>query len=279
MRTTLDALNAASPEAFAGFAGDLFAGAAWVGERAARARPFPTVAALHAALLAAASDASPEERRDLVRGFPDLAAELAEDGFDRLPAAEAETLARFSAAYRARFGFPFVLCTRRRTREAILDSLEARLSGDTETELAAALAEIGHITRLRLVDRVEGPGPPPTTGRLSTHILDTHGGRPAAGVALRLYVVGRGGRRLLDSRTTNADGRTDTPLLAGTPLRAGRYEIEFDIGPYFRGQVDPAVRNLFLETVPVRFGIDEPEGHYHVAMIATPWSYTVYRGS
>ncbi|ACA19574.1 OHCU decarboxylase [Methylobacterium sp. 4-46] len=289
MRTTLDVLNAAPPEVFAAFAGDLFEGASWVGERAAAARPFATVAALDAALAQAIRAADPEAQRALVRGFPDLAgsgalapesaAEHAGAGLDRLAGAEAEAFARLNAAYRARFGFPFVLCVRRRSLDAILDGFEARLARAPEAELAAALTEIGHIARLRLVDRVDGPGPPPTTGKLSTHVLDTHGGRPAAGVALRFYALGRAGRTLLDTRTTNADGRTDTPLLSGAPLRVGRYEIEFDIGPYFRERVARSVDTLFLETVPIRFGIDEPEGHYHVAMIATPWSYTVYRGS
>ncbi|MFE1601765.1 hydroxyisourate hydrolase [Methylobacterium sp. ID0610] len=279
MTTHLDSLNAAPAEDFAGFVGSLIPGAAFLGERAASARPFATVSALHAALMAALMAASPEEQRALLAAHPEPTAEDAA-GLDPLAAAaEAEAFARGLAAYRERFGFPFLICAERQTIDAVLDALAARLAGEPAAERAASLGEFGHIVRLRLARAVEGPGLPPSTGRLSTHVLDTHGGRPAAGVALRLYAVGRAGRRLLDSRTTNADGRTDAPLLAGAPLRAGRYEIEFDIGPYFRGRVDGAVRNLFLETVPIRFGIDEPEGHYHVAMIATPWSYTVYRGS
>lgn len=289
-RTSLAALNAAPPEVFAAFAAELFEGAAWVGARAAAARPFASVAALHEGLMAAVAAAAPEERRALIRGFPDLAsglgalapdsaAEHAGAGLDRLAQDEAEAVARFNAAYRARHGIPFVLCVRRHGREAILDSFAARLANAPEAEEVAALREIGYIARLRLVDRIDGPGLPQVAGRLSTHVLDTHAGRPAAGVALRLYAVGRAGRTLLDTRITNADGRTDTPLLSGAPLRTGRYEIAFDLGPYFRARVDAAVATLFLDTVPVRFGIDEPEGHYHVALIATPWSYTVYRGS
>ncbi|WP_407520909.1 hydroxyisourate hydrolase [Methylobacterium oryzisoli] len=273
-RTSLAALNAAPPGLFAAFAADLFAGAAWVGERAAAARPFATLAALHEGLMAAATAAAPAERRALIGGFPDVAAEAA-----GLTDEEAAALARSAAAYRARHGFPCLICTARHGPEAILAAVAARLAGPPEAEEAAALREIGHITRLRLLDRVEGPGAPPAAGRLSTHVLDTHAGRPAAGVALRLFALDRAGRRLLEARTTNPDGRTDAPLLHGAPLRTGRYEIEFDLGPYFRARVDAGIATLFLDTVPVRFGIDEPEGHYHVALIATPWSYTVYRGS
>jgi len=140
-----------------------------------------------------------------------------------------------------------------------------------ETERATALREIGLITRLRLAAKVDGPGKPATTGRLSTHALDTRAGRPAAGVTITLYEVGASARGLLLETVTNADGRTDKPLIAGEPLRIGTYELNFHVGAYFG--------NGFLDIVPVRFSIAEPEGHYHVPLLVTPWSYSTYRGS
>jgi 2-oxo-4-hydroxy-4-carboxy-5-ureidoimidazoline decarboxylase len=127
---------------------------------------------------------------------------------------------------------------------------------------------------------VDGPGKPTTTGRLSTHVLDTVSGRPAPGVKIVLHEIGASARGVLKETTTNADGRTDAPLIDGEPLRIGTYELTFHIGAYFAAQTPAAVADPpFLDVVPIRFAIAEPEGHYHVPLLATPWSYTTYRGS
>lgn len=110
-------------------------------------------------------------------------------------------------------------------------------------------------------------------GRLSTHVLDTVQGRPAAGVAIDLDVLEGEGRRRLGSYTTNADGRTDAPLLAGEALKAGLYELTFHVGAYHGAAAG------FLDAVPIRFRVADADGHYHVPLIVTPWSYSTYRGS
>ncbi|MFJ5370587.1 hydroxyisourate hydrolase [Bosea sp. CER48] len=116
-------------------------------------------------------------------------------------------------------------------------------------------------------------------GRLSTHVLDTVNGRPAAGVAISLERLhADGSRERLAQLVTNADGRTDAPLLSGT-LLPGSYELSFAIGAYFRGLGTALPEPAFLDLVPIRFGISEPEGHYHVPLLASPWSYSTYRGS
>jgi 5-hydroxyisourate hydrolase len=107
-------------------------------------------------------------------------------------------------------------------------------------------------------------------GRLTTHVLDTTSGKPAAGVAVRLY---RGGL-LIASAVTNDDGRCDAPLLEGHSLVSGVYDLVFAIGDYF---ALPAPR--FLDEVVLRFTVGDATQHYHVPLIATPWSYTTYRGS
>jgi len=193
-------------------------------------------------------------------------------GLDRLSAEEFDRFSRLNTAYRQKFGFPFIVCVRRHTRDSILQQYERRLGHDAEAERAAALEEIGLITRLRLVAKVGGPGVPVTTGRLSTHVLDTVKGRPAPGVRITLHEIGASGRALIRDTVTNADGRTDPPLIADEPLRIGTYELAFHVGDYFGG-------SKFLDVVPVRFSIAEPEGHYHVPLLVTPWSYTTYRGS
>jgi 5-hydroxyisourate hydrolase len=118
-------------------------------------------------------------------------------------------------------------------------------------------------------------------GRLTTHVLDTAQGRPAAGLAIELWQLepGGDGRRLLRAVRTNADGRTDAPLLNGDELVAGIYELVFAIGAYFADQPVAVTNPPFLDRVPVRFGIADPTAHYHVPLLASPWAYSTYRGS
>ena len=109
-------------------------------------------------------------------------------------------------------------------------------------------------------------------GKLTTHVLDTAHGRPGAGIAIDLSMLQGGEWKLLKSVRTNADGRTDAPLLEGETFRPGAYELAFHLGSYFKSQG-------FLDLVPVRFVITDPAAHYHVPLLCSPWSYTTYRGS
>jgi 5-hydroxyisourate hydrolase len=117
-------------------------------------------------------------------------------------------------------------------------------------------------------------------GRLTTHVLDTAHGRPAAGVAVELWRVDQNGARdLLVSTHTNDDGRTDAPLLQAETLRAGTFELVFGVGPYFAGLGIPLAGPPFLDTIPIRFTIADPLAHYHVPLLVSPWAYSTYRGS
>jgi 2-oxo-4-hydroxy-4-carboxy-5-ureidoimidazoline decarboxylase len=117
-------------------------------------------------------------------------------------------------------------------------------------------------------------------GRLSTHALDTYHGHPAAGVAIEFFEIGASGEaRLLSRATTNADGRTERPLIAEQPIPISQYELRFAIGDYFVRRGTPLPDPPFLGIVPIRFAVAEPEAHYHVPLLATPWSYSTYRGS
>jgi 5-hydroxyisourate hydrolase len=114
--------------------------------------------------------------------------------------------------------------------------------------------------------------------KLTTHILDTANGVPASAVAIRLYELSDG-RIERTSARTNKDGRTDDPLLAGDALRTGLYELEFDVGDYFRQKHESSDAGpAFLETVVVRVGLRGGED-YHVPLLVSPWSYSTYRGS
>jgi 5-hydroxyisourate hydrolase len=110
------------------------------------------------------------------------------------------------------------------------------------------------------------------SGYLTTHVLDTAGGRPAAGVEIELARLEHGRRSVLATARTNADGRTDEPLVAQGELEVGEYELVFAVGDYFG-------ERPFLDRVPVRFAVADPGEHYHVPLLVSPWSYSTYRGS
>lgn len=114
-------------------------------------------------------------------------------------------------------------------------------------------------------------------GKLSTHVLDTTQGRPAAGVGIRLFALGEG-RELVASAVSNNDGRTDQPLVADSAMQSGTYELEFDVGAYFASQGVAAGSPPFLDTVVIRFSVTSAES-YHVPLLVSPWSYSTYRGS
>jgi 5-hydroxyisourate hydrolase len=115
---------------------------------------------------------------------------------------------------------------------------------------------------------------------LTTHVLDTSRGRPAAGVQIDFSAVEPDGAvRLIKTVTTNADGRSDAPLLGPGEMRVGRYELLFHVGAYFRATGEAPPDPPFLDQVPVRFAIAEPQTHYHVPLLVSPYGYVTYRGS
>ncbi|MGA7932038.1 MAG: hydroxyisourate hydrolase [Kovacikia sp.] len=118
-------------------------------------------------------------------------------------------------------------------------------------------------------------------GKLTTHVLDTAQGHPAANLTIELWLVDRYSEQktLLKTVVTNADGRTDAPLLVDAELVAGTYELVFEIGPYFAQNIDSLPDPPFLDRVPIQFGIADSTAHYHVPLLASPWSYSTYRGS
>lgn len=116
-------------------------------------------------------------------------------------------------------------------------------------------------------------------GRLTTHVLDTATGRPAAGLRIDFSELRRDGWHLVKTVRTNADGRTDEPLLVGEAMRDGQFELVFHVAAYFREHGAQLPEPPFLDTVPLRFGIADRDGHYHVPLLCSPWSYGTYRGS
>lgn len=111
-------------------------------------------------------------------------------------------------------------------------------------------------------------------GKLTTHVLDTAQGKPAAGLKIELW----NGDRHLTTVATNADGRADKPILEGDAFQAGQYELRFHVGDYLRLGAKLA-EPLFLDVIPIRFGIADAGQHYHVPLLLSPFGYSTYRGS
>ncbi len=292
-KLTLEKLNKASAQEFAAALGEIFEHSPWVAERAAAKRPFANVRVLLDAMTGAVKSASKDEQSALLRAHPDLAgkaaragkltkdstAEQASAGLDQLSEREFESFQGFNTNYQKKHGIPFIVCVRRHTKDSILKQFAKRLDNSGPQEFETALTEVFRIAALRLDQKIENADLG-LNGRLSTHVLDNHAGRPAKGMWIGLRELSEGGDpRLLVRVQTNADGRTDVPLISGRPVPAGQYELLFAVADYYRDQNVPLAEPPFLDVVPVRFSIAEPEGHYHVPLLVTPWSYGTYRGS
>jgi 2-oxo-4-hydroxy-4-carboxy-5-ureidoimidazoline decarboxylase len=293
MKLALDRLNQASAQEFAAALAEIFEHSPWVAERVAAKRPFASVRALLDTMTSAVKSASREEQTALLRAHPDLAgkaaqagtltqdstAEQASAGLDQLSAQEFESFQGFNANYQQKHGIPFIICVRRHTKDSILKQFAKRIDNAVAQEFETALEEVFRIAALRLDQKIEHADLG-LNGRLSTHVLDNHAGRPAKGMWLSLRELCAGDApRLLVRTQTNADGRTDQPLISGRPVPSGQYELLFSVADYFAERKVPLAEPPFLDVVPIRFSIAEPEGHYHVPLLVTPWSYGTYRGS
>ena len=120
----------------------------------------------------------------------------------------------------------------------------------------------------------------PPMGHLSTHVLDTAHGCPAAGMQVTLQRVGAdGATSTIKSFATNHDGRADAALLDAAAMAAGRYRLVFEVAAYFRARGVSLPEPPFIDRVQLDFGIADAAGHYHVPLLVSPWSYSTYRGS
>ncbi|KAA9005500.1 2-oxo-4-hydroxy-4-carboxy-5-ureidoimidazoline decarboxylase [Paenibacillus spiritus] len=299
----LDAVNKMDREAFVSALGGIYEHSPWVAEAAWPERPFADVEDLHEAMEQAVRSAGEERSLALLRSHPDLAtrmqvtplsaAEQRGAGLDRLAPEQFAEMSGLNRRYTEKFGFPFILAVRGRTADEILASLRERLPGERETELARAMQEVGRIAGFRLRDLItegeteqaENAAPPLSagqsggSGRLTTHVLDLSRGTPAPGLVVELRLREEdGGWRLLKTAVTNADGRLEKPLLEGGELAGGSYELLFRAGDYWR-RIAGTESEAFLEEIPIRFRVAEPDAHYHVPLLLAPGGYSTYRGS
>ncbi|WP_377829683.1 2-oxo-4-hydroxy-4-carboxy-5-ureidoimidazoline decarboxylase [Bradyrhizobium lupini] len=290
----LSDLNAASFDDFVAVLENVVEYSPWIAQEAAARRPFAGINSLLDAIKAAIASAEPEVQLALIRAHPDLAnktqraagltpdstAEQSSAGLDRLSDTEYAAFERANNAYREKFGIPYIVCARRHTKDSILRDFESRLQNIAKTETRRALEEISRIAALRLDQLVSADDKLKVHGRLSTHVLDNHAGKPAPGIPVELVELANlRESRVIARAVTNADGRTDQPLIGGRPLPIGRYELRFSVAKYYAERNVQLTDPPFLDEIPLRFAISEPESHYHVPLLVTPWSYSTYRGS
>jgi len=285
MATTLISLK--EREIFLRCLGGVYESSPWVAERAYDSNGYTSVTALWEAMKKVVNSATLEEKLKLLRAHPDLGGKAAlrgemteESKFEQkragLGSLSQEELNKFNALndrYKKKFEFPFILAVRNASKRAILSAFERRIESDQKIELSECLYQVHKIAYLRLLDKIETS----PIGFLTTHVLDTANGIPAAGMFIELKRISD--NTILKQFITNADGRLDKPALSGSEFKSGSYELQFHVGEYFAALGTPIAPTPFLDVVPIRFGIDNPESHYHVPLLCSPWSFSTYRGS
>lgn len=291
-RLSLDTLNTMPAIQFVSALAGIFEHSAWVAEMVVGERPFVSLAALHEAMKDAVRGVSDKRKLALLRAHPNLAGKaalagaLTDDskseqgsaGLDRLSKQELGRFQVLNSAYVKKFGFPFIVCVRRHTKDSIFHQFEVRLTNDAQTELDAALTEIFRITALRLMQHLEAKDTLDVYGFMDVHVIDIERGLPATGLAVELRELSASGaQQHLASGTINAKGLTDAPFFENRPIPIGQYELRFALGNYFACHRHVPTASFF-DVVPIRFSVAEPEGQYHIPLRITPWTYTVYRG-
>src|SRR3979411_2821699 len=221
MQKNLSELNTCSKDDFVAVLANIFEYSPWIAEQATAARPYAGVKALLAAMKDAVDRAPAEQQMTLIKAHPDLAtkthraagltaessAEQNSVGLDRLSDAEFEAFERVNNAYRSKFGFPYIVCVRRHTKDSVLRDFERRLPNDAKTETQTSINEICRIAALRLDQLVTSDDRLAVHGRLSTHVLDTHSGEPAAGIAVELVELSALGASPVVTRTLTTAAR------------------------------------------------------------------------
>ena len=286
---TVEQVNRVAPDEFMALLGGVVEHSPWVAEQVVDLRPFDSVWSLHAAMCDRIHRAPREQQVALVCLHPELAGREASEGtltassneeqarlgLLSLSPEEHRRLAELNASYRDRFGFPLVTAVRlHKDLASVFEAFDRRLGRPAEAELAENLRQIGEVLRGRLARLFGTP-----MGWLSTHVLDSVGGEPACGMAFDISVLGPGGWQQVARGVTNAQGRTDRPVLVDALMTRNVHQFEFHVGAYFRERGVGLTGLPFLDRVPVRFGIDDADLHYHVPLLCTPWTYSTYRGS
>lgn len=279
---TLGELSKLEKSRFVSVLGGIYEHSSWVVERL-NSQEFESLTKLAAGLRSIVDSASRDEKLALLRAHPDLAcrakvltnesqSEQKGAGLDCLTESELAKFTELNETYKSKFGWPFILAVKNATKRTILGAFEARVLNDSSTEFDECMNQVHKIAWMRLGGAVRAA----PTGFLTVHVLDTANGTPAAGMYVTLTLPDGSTREFV----TNDDGRLpDGPAVKGAEFATGFYEWQFYVGDYFCAKSTKTAATPFLSVVPIRFGVDNCEDHYHVPLLCSPWTFSTYRGS
>ena len=281
----LNSLGIPDRAAFEQRFGDIAENSPWIAERAYELRPFCRPIDLHAALMRVIASADRSQQLTFIRAHPELAGKDAKAGImtesstseqgrlglTSLDRATAQRFSDLNRRYRERFAMPCIIALRRHDSLAgLLASFEARLKHDPDTEIHTALAEIGHIIRGRLAQRLGM-----ANRSLMIRVIDSMTGEPAAGVRVEVYSEVGAGWSCLQSAATDVSGSTLVPLLTDIALPPGRYRIEFHVDEVFRRRSPPVGAPHLFGVIPVELEIGDGELTVRVELKCSPRGYEV----
>jgi len=286
-----------SREEIQDFLGSIYEESPWVAEQFLDTKDkaaIESVTDLAGALKDVVDGASRERKMELLLSHPDLCErtqkklesltqesqdEQSSAGLQSLSEEEFDRFTKLNDSYREKFGFPFILAVRGASKYTVLAALEGRLSKPVEVEFVQALAQVHKIAWMRLLAALDTTD---AKGYLTCHVLDTANGVPAANMRVRLVRLSPPeAAGLVGDFVTNEDGRLEggPALKGGKEFTVGTYEWTFYTAEYFASTGTFTSGTPFLDEIPLRFGIDNPDDHYHVPLLVSPWSFSTYRGS
>lgn len=288
-------LVAKSKEEILRFLGGIYEHSAWVAEELLEGSfdSLETISQLADAMKTIVDGSSRERKMELICAHPDLCEkvgkieeltkesqdEQSRAGLQSLTGSELERFTTANTAYRAKCGFPFILAVRNAGKSTVLAALEGRVPNAVEQEFVTALSQVHKIAWMRLLAALNTED---AAGFLTCHVLDTANGCPAQKMRIHLHRISPPeSAGLVAEYITNDDGRLEggPALKGGKEFTVGTYVFTFFVSDYFASQGTHFSGTPFLDEVPIRFGIDNPDEHYHVPLLVSPWSYSTYRGS
>lgn len=276
--------------------GGIYEHSAWIAEELTKKDGFKsigTITELGGALKSVVDNSSHEKKLELLNNHPDLCEkvdnmreltkesqeEQSRSGLQSLTDEERETFLKDNANYRSKFGFPFILAVRNASKNTVLAAVAGRISNTAEKEFDIAIQQVHKIAWMRLLSIVNTDD---AKGFLTCHVLDTTHGIGAEKMRIHLHRLSPPETAgFISEFITNQEGRLEggPALKGGKEFTVGVYEWTFFVGDYFASKGTFTSGTPFVDVIPLRFGIDNPDDHYHVPLLCSPWSFSTYRGS
>jgi len=295
---TVSELVAQPSEEIVSVLGGIYEHSQWVAEEFSKEdgntlKTVSTVSELAKRLKSIVNESSDEQKLALLRAHPDLCEKIeamkaltkesqeeqSRSGLQSMTEEELKEFKTMNESYKNKFGFPFILAVRNANKDTVLSALEGRLhNSSSQREFNVALEQVHNIAWMRLLTKVNTDD---AAGYLTCHVLDTANGIPADKMKIMLTrLTPEESAGFVGEFVTNDDGRLEGgPALKGDNFLVGTYQLEFYAGQYFASKGQSLNGTPFMDVIPIRFGIDNPDDHYHVPLLVSPWGFSTYRGS